>query len=118
MKKKLIVLGGLLLILLSLFHLSFWSLFNWQEELSKLSDMNSGIMQLSAVGFASLFLYLGIILIGYRAKLLIQSWEKLCCLPCHSSFLCGRLPNLYFQEVQFGWEYFCFYVLLYSLSLR
>lgn len=69
MKTKLIVLGGLLLILLSLFHLSFWSLFNWQEELSKLSDMNSGIMQLSAVGFASLFLSLGIILIGYRAEI-------------------------------------------------
>lgn len=69
MKTKLIVFGGLLLILLSLFHLSFWSLFNWQEELPKLSATNSGIMQLSTIGFVSLFLSLGIILIGYRVEI-------------------------------------------------
>jgi len=69
MKTKVIVTGGLLLILLSLFHLSFWSLFNWQEELSRLSETNSGIMQLSTIGFASLFIALGIIFIIYPAEI-------------------------------------------------
>lgn len=69
MKNKLIIVGGLLLILLGLFHLSFWNLFNWQEELPKLSADNSGIMQLSTVGFVCLFLALGIIFISCRTEI-------------------------------------------------
>lgn len=69
MKSKLIIIGGVLLILLSLFHLSFWHLFNWQEELPKLSADNSGIMQLSTIGFACLFLSLGFIFIKYRMEI-------------------------------------------------
>ncbi|SBV98241.1 hypothetical protein [uncultured Dysgonomonas sp.] len=65
MKTKLIKLDGILLILLAIFHLSFWELFNWQEELPKLSDTNSGIMQISTIGFASILFPLGIILIRY-----------------------------------------------------
>ena len=41
MRNKLIIAGGGLLIILALFHLSFWSLFNWQEELPKLSAENT-----------------------------------------------------------------------------
>ena len=68
MKNKLIIIGGVLLILLSLFHLSFWHLFNWQEELPKLSADNSGIMQLSTIGIVCLLLSLGIIFIRYRTE--------------------------------------------------
>ena len=69
MKSKLIITGGVLLIVLALFHLSFWNLFNWQEELPKLSAENSGIMQMSAVGFACLFLSLGIVFISFRKEI-------------------------------------------------
>lgn len=68
MKNKLIITGGISLILLALFHLSFWHIFNWQEELSRLSAGNSGIMQLTTVGFICLFLCLGIILILCRVE--------------------------------------------------
>ena len=69
MKNKLIIIGGISLILLALFHLSFWHLFNWQEELLKLSAENSSIMQLSTIGFVCLFLCLGIILILYHVEI-------------------------------------------------
>lgn len=69
MKNKLIIAGGIVLILLSLFHLSFWHIFNWQEELAKLSEENSGIMQISTIGFVCLLLSLGIVLIYYRKEI-------------------------------------------------
>ncbi|MDR2036335.1 MAG: hypothetical protein LBQ60_00270 [Bacteroidales bacterium] len=69
MQNKLIITGGVLLIVLALFHLSFWSLFNWQEELPRLSAENSGIMQMSTVGFVCLFLSLGIIFINFRKEI-------------------------------------------------
>ena len=69
MRNKLIIAGGGLLIILALFHLSFWSLFNWQEELPKLSAENSGIMQMSAIGFVCLFLSLGMIFISFRKEI-------------------------------------------------
>ncbi|MFS2520672.1 hypothetical protein [Bacteroides xylanisolvens] len=69
MKTKLIIFGGILLILLAIFHLLFWKLFNWQEELPKLSDTNSGIIQISTIGFASLLFPLGIILIRYYVEI-------------------------------------------------
>ena len=69
MRNKLIIAGGGLLIILALFYLSFWSLFNWQEELPKLSAENSGIMQMSAIGFVCLFLSLGMIFISFRKEI-------------------------------------------------
>jgi len=69
MKNKLIITGGILLIILAIFHLSFWNIFNWQEELPKLNDENRGIMQLSTIGFVSLFLALGTIFIIFRSEI-------------------------------------------------
>ncbi len=83
MKNKLIISGGILLILLALFHLSFWNLFNWQEELPKLSAENSGIMQLSTVGFACLFLSLGIIFISLRKEIANTRLGKAVCIWAH-----------------------------------
>jgi len=69
MKNKLIITGGIILIFLGLFHLSFWEIFNWQEELPKLNEENRGIMQLSTVGFVCVFLSFGTILIRYRTEI-------------------------------------------------
>jgi hypothetical protein len=41
----LIKIGGLFNLVLALFHLMFWQLFNWREDLRSLSFLNRGIMQ-------------------------------------------------------------------------
>jgi hypothetical protein len=46
MRKALLYIGGTITLCFALFHLSFWKLFNWQEELVKLSPENQGIMQM------------------------------------------------------------------------
>lgn len=46
MRKILLYVGGSITLCFSLFHLAFWKLFNWQEELIKLDPENKGIMQM------------------------------------------------------------------------
>ena len=46
MRKALLYIGGTITLCFALFHLYFWKLFNWQEELVKLSPENQGIMQM------------------------------------------------------------------------
>lgn len=96
MKTKLIKLGGILLILLAIFHLSFWELFNWQEELPKLSDTNSGIMQISTIGFASLLFPLGIILIRYCIEIANTKLGKALLLALSFFFLIRTIAEFIF----------------------
>lgn len=96
MKSKLIITGGVLLIVLALFHLSFWNLFNWQEELPKLSVTNSGIMQMSVVGFVCLFLSLGIIFIGFRKEIASTRLGKALSLALAFFFLVRTISEFIF----------------------
>jgi hypothetical protein len=42
----LVVVGGIYNLLFGIFHLSFWKLFNWGEELSHMSPINRAVMQM------------------------------------------------------------------------
>jgi hypothetical protein len=46
MRKILLYIGGSITLCFSIFHLAFWKLFNWQEELIKLDPENKGIIQM------------------------------------------------------------------------
>jgi hypothetical protein len=56
MRKALLYIGGTITLCFALFHLYFWKLFNWQDELIKLSPENSGIMQM--LNIASIYMVL------------------------------------------------------------
>lgn len=62
--EALIKTGGLYNIALVIFHLLFWQLFNWAEDLCSLSTLNRAIMQvvnLSLVFVFTMFAYLSLI---------------------------------------------------------
>lgn len=62
--EALIKTGGLYNIALVIFHLLFWQLFNWAEDLRSLSTLNRAIMQvvnLSLVFVFTMFAYLSLI---------------------------------------------------------
>jgi hypothetical protein len=44
-----VTIGGVLLVVLGLFHLTFWDLFDWGNELPKLSKGNSSLVQMMAI---------------------------------------------------------------------
>jgi hypothetical protein len=46
MRKTLLYIGGSFMLLFAVFHLSFWKIFNWSEELLKLSPENRGTLQM------------------------------------------------------------------------
>ncbi|WP_341674905.1 hypothetical protein [Niveibacterium sp. SC-1] len=45
MLKELLWLGGVYHLCFAAFHLSFWRLFRWDEQLARLSSLNRGVMQ-------------------------------------------------------------------------
>jgi magnesium-transporting ATPase (P-type) len=69
MKTKLIFAGGILSILLGLFHCTFWHSFDWATELPKLSTINSNIMQMLDLAVICLLTGLGVILVAYRKEI-------------------------------------------------
>jgi hypothetical protein len=56
MRKILLYVGGTVSLFFAVFHLLFWQLGNWPEELPRLSPGNSGIMQMLNV--ASMYMML------------------------------------------------------------
>ncbi len=64
----LIKIGGLFNIALAIFHLFFWRLFNWREDLRSLSFLNRGIMQV-------LNLTLTLVFIAFAYLSLVHTYE-------------------------------------------
>ena len=74
MRKKLLYIGGFISLLYVIVHASFWKLFNWNEELARLSTMNKGLMIMLDIGIGYLFVFATIISV-YLAKL--KNWNFL-----------------------------------------
>lgn len=53
--ETLITAGGYFNIGLLLFHLSFWHLFNWGEELKQVSSLNRAVMQVLNISLSFVF---------------------------------------------------------------
>jgi hypothetical protein len=60
MKKTILYIGGVLNIILAVFHMFFWKLMNWAEELPKLSIENRGILQVANIIIICLVLYFAV----------------------------------------------------------
>ncbi len=53
---KLIFIGGIFNLLFAVFHLFFWKLFNWKDELKSISFINRNIMQVLNLCLAFVFI--------------------------------------------------------------
>jgi len=51
MRRNLLIVGGSLNIIMAVFHMAFWSLFDWPKELPKLSPENQGIVPMLNVAW-------------------------------------------------------------------
>lgn len=70
LRNTLVIIGGIFFIVFGLFHISFWFLFDWQNELAKLNEVNSNVMQMLNIGTVLLLLSFGCILLFYRREIL------------------------------------------------
>lgn len=55
MNETLIILGGFYNILLIIFHVMFWRIFNWREDLKTLSFLNKSTMQVLNISLTLVF---------------------------------------------------------------
>jgi hypothetical protein len=62
MKKKILIIGGIVNILLAIGHMLFWKLdsLNWAEELPKMSILNQGILQIANIILIFIILYFAV----------------------------------------------------------
>ncbi len=66
----LVITGGIILLTFGLFHLAFWKVFDWENELFKLDQANSNIMQMLNIGTICFLLSSGLIMLFYRSDML------------------------------------------------
>ena len=71
-----VIVGAIIFLLFGLFHLFFWRIFDWKNDLIKLSQINSNIIQMLNIGTSLLLLSFGFILIIYRIDILSTGLGK------------------------------------------
>lgn len=67
--KTIVTSGGITLLILGVFHMAFWHLFDWANDLPKLSQLNNTIMQMIAICTICYLLLMGLILIICRSEI-------------------------------------------------
>jgi hypothetical protein len=106
-------LGGVINILAAVLHLFFWNLFDWPLELTKLSVVNSNIMQMLNLFIIVFFLYTAALLI-FRPLEFISSAIGRAFLGLLFTLWLARLAmEFYFPEGSFAFAAF----LLVTVSL-
>jgi hypothetical protein len=75
-KNTLVIIGGINFLFFGLFHLSFWYGLDWKNELIKLTEMNSNVMQMLNIGISVFLLAFGFLMLFYRREVLNSALGK------------------------------------------
>jgi hypothetical protein len=67
----LLILGGIFNLLIAIFHLSFWRIFNWHQDLKSLRYVNRAVMQILNLSLTFVFFIFSYISFTYTYELLI-----------------------------------------------
>lgn len=68
--------GGVYILLLVLLHLMFWKLFDWKNDLGKLSFINRQVMQILNLTLTSAFIIFSYISIFHSTEMLTTDLGK------------------------------------------
>jgi len=66
-----LILGGIYNLLIAIFHLSFWRIFNWHQDLKSLRYVNRAVMQILNLSLTFVFFIFAYISFTYTYELLI-----------------------------------------------
>lgn len=67
--ETILIAGGLFHLGFAVFHLSFWKLFRWKEDLASLSRINRAVMQILNLCLTYVFVVVGVVSIVYRREM-------------------------------------------------
>ena len=102
----LIRLGGVINLLVGILHVSFWSLFDWPEDLSKLSVDNSNIMQMLNLFSIVFFSYTAFVLLYMPSKLLSNIVGRIFIGMFATLYLSRLAMEFYFPKGSIGFAIF------------
>ena len=68
--KTLIYIGGFYCLIFAIFHLAFWKLFDWKNELPKLKSVNRGVMQVLNLRLTYVFVVVAFIALSFADDLI------------------------------------------------
>ena len=78
-RKTLVIIGGINLLFWGLFHIYFWFApfpIDWKNELIKLTELNSNVMQMLNIGIIVFLLTFGFIMLFYCKEILKSALGK------------------------------------------
>jgi hypothetical protein len=111
--ETLIKIGGLYNILLVVFHLFFWRIFNWKDELRSLSFLNRAIMPVLNLSLTIVFVIFAYISLAHSSELLSTSLGRSLLMLISLFWIARALMQVVFFKLQ-HWGSFAF--LLYFLT--
>lgn len=94
----LIRLGGVFNILFGVLHVSFWNMFDWHEELARLSVDNSNIMQMLNLFTIVFFFYTAFVLLFKPRELLSNITGRIFIGMFVTLYLCRLAMEFYFPN--------------------
>ena len=68
-----LIIGGVFNLAFAVFHMYFWKLFRWKDELEKLHHVNRAVMQILNLCLTFLFIVFGVLSIYYRHEMVSTS---------------------------------------------
>jgi hypothetical protein len=69
-RRTFVIIGGMIFLVMGVFHLSFWVLFDWRAELYKLNQINSNNMQMLNIVCSFFMFSFSYMLLMYNSRVL------------------------------------------------
>lgn len=74
--RGLIIFGGIYCLVFAIFHLAFWRLFDWKNELPKLNPINRGVLQVLNIRLTYIFFVVAFFCLFLTDELLTTTLGK------------------------------------------
>jgi hypothetical protein len=94
--KTMLFIGGIYHIAFAVFHVLFWKLFRWKDELPKLNVINSNVMQILNLRITFIFLVFAYISFFHSTELLTTGIGNFLLLAIALGWLGRAIEQIYF----------------------
>ena len=99
--KLVIYICGFYCLAFALFHIGFWKIFKWNEDLKKLFFANRGIMQILNVQTIYFFLFVAFICIAFPTELLNTELGNVFLLGCSLFWFIRTIQQFIFFKANY-----------------
>jgi hypothetical protein len=109
-RRTFVIIGGVIFIVMGVFHLYFWILFDWEAELNKLNQINSNNMQMLNIVCCFFMFSFSYMLLVYNSRVLNSKLGRSVLIISSGFFMIRALVEFAFpgNSIVFGVVLFAF----------